>query len=60
MLVWAVGVDAAEGRPRCGEKQWNLGGGMLVQKRTDGDICPRAAALFRVRVKYGSIFMKFT
>ncbi|KAK4403565.1 BAG family molecular chaperone regulator 1 [Sesamum angolense] len=40
-----------------GEKQWELRpGGMLVQKRTDGDIAHVPPPTIRVRVKYGSIY----
>ncbi|KAL0341083.1 UNVERIFIED_CONTAM: BAG family molecular chaperone regulator 1 [Sesamum radiatum] len=45
------------GRGGGGEKQWELRpGGMLVQKRTDGDTAHIPPPTIRVRVKYGSIY----
>lgn len=45
------------GRRGGGEKEWELRpGGMLVQKRTDGDQNSVPPPTIRVRVKYGSIY----
>lgn len=51
------GVRGRGGGGGGGEKEWELRpGGMLVQKRTDGEETRVPPPTIRVRVKYGSIY----